>query len=149
LEERLPILRPLDSIVVEVDTQPLPPRPTDTAALYQALTAGSLSSGSLGSSSSLLNQLSPQSLPGQLSPQQLQQLQLLQQQSQQSGQPGQQSQQTGQAAQSGQQQSGLPPRASFAQGWEAGSPDLLAPTDPVRLAQLSALIRSQNPYLLS
>jgi protein involved in polysaccharide export with SLBB domain len=140
LEERLPILRPLDSIVVEVDTQPLPPRPADTTqALYAAMTAGTLTS--VPSAYYTPNgQPSPQSI-SQLSPQQLQ---LLLQQQQ--AQPQQQQQSQSQQGQARPPQPALP---EFSQGWQTGSPDLLAIPDPARVAQLGALIRSKNPYQLA
>jgi protein involved in polysaccharide export with SLBB domain len=141
LEERLPILRPLDSVVVEVDTQPLTPRPADTTeAIYAAMTAGTLSTGA-GGYYAPGGQPSPQSA-SQLSPQQLQML-LQQQQLQTQQQPQQQQQQQQQSQSSSTQAQAIP------QGWQTGSPDLMAALDPQRLTQLRALIRSKNPYQLT
>lgn len=151
LEERFPILRPQDWIVVEVDTSPLPPRPVDTTEeLYPALLTGTLGQYTSGLTSPLatgaLTTPSSASLPSQLS---TTQLQLLQQQlAQQSGQTqaGQQSSssQSNQPASVEQQL-----RQPYSVGWQAGPPNLLTPPDPQRLAQLAALIRSQDPYQLT
>ena len=162
LEERLPILRSEDWIVVEVNTLPLPPRPTDTSeALYRSLTFGTLSglsqpagpstgasSASVVNPSAALAQLSgAQNLP-QLASQvpggQLQQYQqLLQQQANgQSGEAsGQQSQVAGQSSEQATQ--------ALTGGWQFGPPDLMTPPDPQQLAELVALIRSKNPYQLT
>jgi len=163
LEERLPILRPQDWIVVEVDTVPLPPRPTDTSeALYRSLMVGTLSgtSASLGAaassgagaatlpSSAALAQLSaaqgtPQITP-QLSAGQLQQYQLLmQQQPQQPGQTAEEQQSSAAGQSAGQV------NQTLTGGWQFGSPNLMTPPDPQTLARLVALIRSKNPYQLT
>jgi polysaccharide biosynthesis/export protein len=152
LEDRLPILRPQDWVVIEVDTRPLRPRPSDTTAtLYQALT-----SGTAGTTGGLGGQLGQQS---QLSPAQMQQLQaLLEQQSisQATSQgdlqtaPGQQSQnQGGQGTQSVPSGANQTNQAPFSEGWQNGPPSLLSTRDPQVLAQLTALIRSRNPYQLT
>ena len=169
LEERLPVLRPEDWIVVEVDTVPLLPRPTDTSeALYRSLIYGTPTgvypyTGSTlygGNSTSLLGSpaalgqfsgapVSPQ-VASQLSPTQLQQYQLLMQQQQQQqsqpqagGQAGteQQSQAAGQSA--GQ----VNPAPTG--GWQFGPPGLMAPRDIQDLSRMVALIRSKNPYQLT
>jgi polysaccharide biosynthesis/export protein len=163
LAERLPILWPEDWIVVEVNTLPLPPRPTDTSeALYRALTYGTLSSLSQAPTASAPAGLSSPStvnpsaalaqlsngqnisqLASQVPGNQLQQYQqLLQQQA--SGQPGQESEQSSVAGQSTEQTT-----QALTGGWQFGPPDLMTPPDPQQLAELVALIRSRNPYQLT
>jgi polysaccharide biosynthesis/export protein len=160
LEQRLPILRPEDWVVIEADTTPLPPRPTDTSeALYRSLITGTLTSsypaypGSPPSSSAAIanplaqfSNLSSMSQGGsQVSPSQLQQYQQYQQQ-QQSGQTSdQQSQVPGQSA----GQSTGEVSQALTGGWQFGPPSLMTPPDPQQLAQLVALIRSKNPYQLT
>jgi hypothetical protein len=39
-QSRIPLFKPDDYLIIEVDVRPLAPRPTDVAALYQELTAG-------------------------------------------------------------------------------------------------------------
>lgn len=222
LEERLQILHPEDWIVVEVDTQPLPPRPADTTeALYDALTAGTTTA-----SSALAQQFAgaagtaAQSLT-QINPAQFQQLQQAQQQLQQSGAgtspfaapspyPGYAPNQAnysgpdyGNASPVNAGCHGSPPYSLYQtqsyfgsqgypgpygasappgypgsqgspgspryaappfnanpsnttlmqqypfQGWQYGPPNLLAPPDQTRQAQLAALICTKNPYQLS
>jgi polysaccharide biosynthesis/export protein len=177
IEARLPILRPQDSIVIEVDLLPLPPRPADTTEnLYRALTLGTISAGmqipQLGSpsaaqtptggiSAAQLAQLSTQAGSGGLSTQQLQQLQQ-QYLGQQGVQPGAQlGTQLGTQLGATLPSQGIPSQDLTApqapgesreqplwQGWQAGSPDLLTPLDVQRVRQLGALIRSRNPYQL-
>jgi len=163
LEARLPVLQPQDSVVIEVDLQPLQPRPSDTAeALYDSLIAGtslvapqslSLAGGGLQTQGSQiaspqLQQLQQQYLQQQNGAQgtQLAAAQMAQQAlSQSSG--GSQGAGTGEQSATPTLQAGQQP--TLPQGWEAGPPDLLTPPDKQHLAQLAALIRSRNPYQLS
>lgn len=151
LEERFPILRPQDWIVVEVDTSPLPPRPVDTTEeLYRALITGTLGQLTSGLTSPLaagqLSAPASTSLSSQVSTTQLQQLQ--QQLAQQAG-----SSQTGQQGSSSQSSQSTSVQQQLQQpysvGWQAGPPNLLTPPEPQRLAQLAALIRSNDPYQLT
>ncbi len=163
LEARFPILRPQDWVVIEVDVVPLAPRPTDTTeALYRALITGTPEqvSPSVLASGSALGQLpaqSPSQLSSQLSPTQLQMLQQLQPGQTQSGQLGESSPagqagqpgQAGQAGQSSQTLAGQLLQQLNTESWQTGAPNLLTPPDPQQLAQLTALIRSKDPYQLS
>lgn len=178
LQQELPYLHPQDWVVIEVSTYPLPPRPSETATtLYRALIAGSAGTQGTSSISGLLGQQGTGQLSQQLSPLQLQQLQQsLQQDAAQSpyeqgpygqtpypqspyGQPGQAppygqsgGQQQEQPCVPGQEQSPLMGQAcqpSFPQEWQNGPPNLLRRPDPEVLAQLTALIRSKNPYQLT
>ncbi len=150
----VPLFRPDDWVVVEVDVQPLPVRPVDTAALYQQLTSGT------------------NAVPfSQLSPSQLQQIQAAQQQQQQAAQQVSQAPQVQNPAAlaalagvlppaQGQsilqpQQASLPPGATGAQAVTnvasgmapaPGSPEAL---EQQRLQHLADLIRSQDPYQLT
>jgi len=127
LEERLPIFRPQDWVVVEVDIHPLPPRMNSSTSLYQALTAGNGGQSSLlGSSGAQLN--GPAQLAGvassQLSPQQLQALMQYQQQQDQ-------------------QVQSTPPSPS-----QPADPQLAAQQSE-RRGHFMDLIRSKNPYQLT
>jgi polysaccharide biosynthesis/export protein len=157
LQARLPILQPEDWVVIEVDTMPLAPRPTDTTeALYRSLTlgtpsaaAGGAGGAAAGVGSADLAQLAASQASAQLAPQlsggQLQQYQQLLQQ--QLAQPGATSS-TEQQAQLAGQSSGQVTQ-SLTGGWQFGPPDLMTPPTPERLAELRALIRSRNPYQLT
>lgn len=164
LEERLPILRPDDWIVVEVDTVPLPPRPQDTSeALYRSLTYGSLTgfaqpstglgaggaqagSAAAAPSAAALAQLS--ALQGSQDASQAQsQIQQYQQQMQQQGLQANNSNEEQQAQAAGQSAGQV--IQNLTGGWQFGPPDLMNPLDPQRLAQIKALIRSRNPYQLT
>ena len=159
LEARLPVLQSQDSVVIEADVQPLPPRPADTAEMvYESLISGT----SLAAPQAFGASAGVQAQSGQsISPQ----LQQLQQQVLQQGTTGAQTTAPQAAAQGEPQnqsapapganplsalpalQSGQAPQ--LPQGWEMGPPNLLTAPDPQRLAQLAALIRSRNPYQLS
>lgn len=80
LDERLQILHPQDWIVVEVDTVPLPPRPSDTTeALFDALTAGTAGTAASAAFAQQLAGANAAQAVSQVNPAQLQQLQQLQQ----------------------------------------------------------------------
>ncbi|MGH8218243.1 MAG: SLBB domain-containing protein [Steroidobacteraceae bacterium] len=72
-QPRMPLFKGEDYVIVEVDTKPLPPRPTDTAELYQMLAANPGQQGMIGG-------LSPAQLQSQAQLQQLLQQQTAQQQ---------------------------------------------------------------------
>ncbi len=144
LEERFPILRPQDWVVIEVDTAPLAPRPADTTeALYRALITGTLGHARCprGFARSQLRPLRP-SHPS--SPR-------LSCSSCSNCKAGQG--QTGQQNPSSQANGSISVEQQLQQpysvGWQAGPPNLLSPPDPQRLAQLVALIRSKDPYQLT
>jgi protein involved in polysaccharide export with SLBB domain len=142
----LPIFRASDSVVVEVELYRLPPRPTDTAAVLQALSSAGAAPGGVGGLSAqqqqqlqqYLLQQSQQQQPQLPFPSQVQgvPLQLSPQPQQQQGPPGQQQ---GQPAQPqgppGQQVQGIEPE--------------MTPLEFERLQKLRDLIRSKNPYQLS
>jgi protein involved in polysaccharide export with SLBB domain len=136
----IPIFRANDSVIVEVDLYRLPPRPADTAALLQALSAPAAAGGAAGTVSAqqqlqqylLLQQQQQQQQfpfpsPAQGSP--------LQPQQQQPGPPGQQQFIPGPQGPPGQQVQGLEPE--------------MTPQEFERLQKLRDLIRSKNPYQLS
>ncbi|HXS28360.1 MAG TPA: hypothetical protein VN730_11900, partial [Steroidobacteraceae bacterium] len=80
-QPRVPLFKGDDYVIVEVDTKPLPPRPADTAELYQMLSTnpGQQSAGGGATASQLQSQAQLQQLLQQQLAQQ-QQLQQLQQQ---------------------------------------------------------------------